>query len=45
MFTGRPPALSHRYHSCPLPLDLPDEVVMTGGEVLDHAISRLDAEG
>jgi hypothetical protein len=45
MFTGRPPSLSHRYYSCPLPLDLNDEALMAGGEVLEDEINRLDENG
>jgi hypothetical protein len=45
IFTGRPPALSHRYYSCDLPLDVNDDVLAAGGEELELAISKLDAEG
>jgi hypothetical protein len=45
MFTGRPPAWSHRYHSCPLPIDVSDEVLMEGGERLRHEIDSLDVNG
>jgi hypothetical protein len=45
MFTGRPPALSRRYHSCPLPLDVSDEALMTGGDVLQAEIDSLDEHG
>jgi hypothetical protein len=45
MFTGRPPAWSHRYHSCPLPLDLSDEALMEGGERLRYEIRELDENG
>jgi hypothetical protein len=42
MFTGRPPAWSHRYYSCPLPIDVSDEVLMKGGEKLRYEIDSLD---
>ena len=45
MFTGRPPSLSHRYFSCPLPLDLDTDTLMAGGEMLKHAINSLDENG
>lgn len=45
MFTGRPPALSHRYYTCPLPLDLHDDVLMEGGEALRREIDALDENG
>lgn len=45
IFTGRPPSLSHRYYSCPLPLDISDDALSAGGEVLELAISKLDADG
>jgi hypothetical protein len=45
MFTGKPPAWSHRYHSCPLPLDLSDEALMEGGERLRYEIRELDENG
>jgi hypothetical protein len=45
MFTGRPPAWSHRYHSCPLPFDISDEALMEGGERLRREIEELDENG
>ncbi|TVY46684.1 hypothetical protein LOCC1_G004116 [Lachnellula occidentalis] len=45
MFTGRPPALSRRYHSCPLPLDISDEALTAGGDVLQVEIDGLDEHG
>ncbi|TVY18621.1 hypothetical protein LARI1_G006012 [Lachnellula arida] len=45
MFTGRPPALSRRYHSCPLPLDISDEALMAGGDALQVEIDGLDEHG
>jgi hypothetical protein len=44
-FTGRPPGLSHRYNSCPLPLDLSDEDLLASREGLDLAVSQLDSSG
>ncbi|KAE9370015.1 hypothetical protein N431DRAFT_344468 [Stipitochalara longipes BDJ] len=45
MFTGRPPAWSHRYHSCPLPYDVSDEALIEGGERLEKELSELDENG
>ncbi|TVY65546.1 hypothetical protein LSUE1_G009661, partial [Lachnellula suecica] len=45
MFTGRPPALSHRYYTCPLPLDIADEVLLEGGERLQLELDALDENG
>ncbi len=45
MLTGRPPALSHRYYTCPLPLDLPDSILLEGGESLQREIDALDENG
>ncbi|KAM0153741.1 hypothetical protein ACHAQE_007537 [Botrytis cinerea] len=45
IFTGRPPGLSHRYNSCPLPLDLEDEILLAGKETLQEAASKLDENG
>ncbi|KAG9238861.1 hypothetical protein BJ875DRAFT_285697 [Amylocarpus encephaloides] len=45
LLTGRPPALSYRYTRFTHPLDLSDDVIMHGGNVLNDAISRLDADG
>jgi hypothetical protein len=33
MFTARPPSLSLRYFSCPLPVDLDTDTLMAGGEM------------
>lgn len=44
-FTGRPPGLSHRYNSCPLPLDLSDEDLLASREGLDLAVGQLDSSG
>lgn len=45
--TGRPPALSHRYVLTPLPLDIPDDVLMVrdGGGAAAAAAAALDAGG
>lgn len=45
MFTGRPPALSHRHYSCPLPSDVSDEALMAGGEILRLEIEQIDGQG
>lgn len=45
MFTGRPPAMSRRYYSCPLPYDVSDEALMAGGGTLVHELDRLDVHG
>ena len=45
IFTGRPPSLSNRYFTCPLPLDLGTEDLMAGGERLERAINSLDENG
>lgn len=45
MFTGRPPSLSHRYYSCPLPVDINDETLMAGGEELQAELKTLDENG
>lgn len=45
-FTGRPPMFSRRYTtSQSLPLDVTDEVLLAGGEVLARAIASLDENG
>ncbi|KAK7420576.1 hypothetical protein QQZ08_010335 [Neonectria magnoliae] len=45
-FTGRPPLLSRRYVSTPLPLDLPDEVLLADDEaVITRAVQALDDQG
>ena len=45
MLTGRPPALSYRYTRFKFPLDVSEEVAMKGGEELQQAVARLDANG
>ena len=44
-FTGRPPMLSHRYSSTPLPLDLSDEQLLSDPETLSKILEKLDASG
>ncbi|KAB8298710.1 hypothetical protein EYC80_000885 [Monilinia laxa] len=45
IFTGRPPGLSHRYNSCPFPLDLDDEILLADKNILQEAASKLDENG
>ncbi|KAH6897073.1 hypothetical protein B0T10DRAFT_526316 [Thelonectria olida] len=44
-FTGRPPLISRRYASTPLPLDLRDDDLIAGGDTLARAIDMLDEHG
>ena len=44
-FMGRPPALSRRYATCKMPLDLTEEEMMATGNELDAIRSRLDSNG
>jgi hypothetical protein len=44
-FTGRPPLLSPRYCSTPLPLDLSDEELTSDSATLLRAVEALDAQG
>ena len=44
-FMGRPPALSRRYCTCKLPLDLSDHELMATGDELSAAVAKLDADG
>jgi hypothetical protein len=44
-FTGRPPMLSYRYSSTPLPLDLSDEQLLADPVSLAESVRRLDANG
>ena len=44
-FNGRPPSLSHRYVSCPLPLDVSDKALRDGGRALEDEIMSLDRNG
>ncbi len=42
MFTGRPPALDHRYLPCPLPLDRSENALFEGGDKLGPRRIRLE---
>ncbi|CAG8975664.1 hypothetical protein HYALB_00012322 [Hymenoscyphus albidus] len=42
LFTGRPPALTRHYQTCPLPLDISDAALLTGGDLLQREIDNLD---
>ncbi|KAM0274968.1 hypothetical protein ACHAQH_007698 [Verticillium albo-atrum] len=44
-FTGRPPLMSRRYISTPLPLDLRNEDVMGDRETIAAAVAALDENG
>jgi hypothetical protein len=45
-FTGRPPLFSRRYTTPQsLPLDVSDEALLAGGEILASAIASLDENG
>jgi hypothetical protein len=44
-FTGRPPLMSYRYASTPLPLDLRDEDLLSDGATLARAVAALDGNG
>ncbi|KAJ5643826.1 uncharacterized protein N7484_006333 [Penicillium longicatenatum] len=44
-FVGRPPLMNYRYCTLAPPLDLSDEVLVAGGDVLAQAISELDSNG
>ncbi|KAM3544110.1 hypothetical protein ARSEF1564_002977 [Beauveria bassiana] len=45
MLTGRPPLISHRFYTAPLPLDLRDEDLIAGSTTLNNAIASLDERG
>ncbi|KAH8678462.1 hypothetical protein BX600DRAFT_452094 [Xylariales sp. PMI_506] len=45
MYTGRPPMLSRRYCSVPLPLDIQDEDFIGDAETLSRAAASLDEHG
>lgn len=44
-FVGRPPLINYRYCTLTPPLDLSDDVLISGGEALDNAVAQLDAAG
>jgi hypothetical protein len=44
-FQGRPPLLSRRFISTPLPLDMADEAFFEGPEAVSQAVSALDYNG
>lgn len=44
-FHGRPPMLSHRYVISPLPMALPDEVLLAGGAEIDRARAFIGVDG
>ena len=44
-FMGRPPALSRRYTTCQIPLDLSDDELMAEGEELEFIRRNLDPNG
>ena len=44
-FFGRPPLMNGRFCTPTAPLDLSDEVLVAGGDVLERAISNLDGAG
>lgn len=45
LFTGRPPLLSRRYCSTPLPLDISDEDLASDTDTLRRAHESLDEQG
>ncbi|CAM1510645.1 Fc.00g009800.m01.CDS01 [Cosmosporella sp. VM-42] len=44
-FTGRPPLISRRYVSTPLPLDLQDKDLLGGDTAIQRAVEALDEQG
>ncbi|KAI8958016.1 hypothetical protein F5Y11DRAFT_337548 [Daldinia sp. FL1419] len=44
-FTGRPPLISSRFSSTPLPLDISNEELFSDHETFMKAVSRLDEKG
>ncbi|KAI1464872.1 uncharacterized protein F4812DRAFT_462195 [Daldinia caldariorum] len=44
-FTGRPPLISSRYSSTPLPLDISSEELFSDRDTFMEAVSRLDEKG
>jgi hypothetical protein len=45
LFTGRPPQISRRYVSMPLPLDLSDEMLFAGEAAIAESVRSLDKNG
>ena len=45
LLTGRPPSLSSRFSRIHIPVDVSDEALMQGGEVLQRAMEDVDANG
>ncbi|KID74186.1 uncharacterized protein G6M90_00g081390 [Metarhizium brunneum] len=45
LFTGRPPQISRRYISTPLPLDLDDEELLGGEAAIASSVRALDENG
>lgn len=45
LFTGRPPQISRRYVSTPLPLDLDDDELLAGDAALAESVRLLDENG
>ncbi|PWY80263.1 putative C6 transcription factor [Aspergillus sclerotioniger CBS 115572] len=44
-FVGRPPSINYRYCTLTPPLDLSEDLLITGGDNLASAISKLDSSG
>lgn len=44
-FSGRPPLLSRKYMTTPLPLDLSDEALMADADTLAREVEALDENG
>ncbi|KAK5998049.1 hypothetical protein PT974_00419 [Cladobotryum mycophilum] len=44
-FVGRPPLMNYRYCTLTSPLDLSEEVLLTGGNALTQAVAKLDMAG
>ena len=44
-FVGRPPSINYRYCTLTPPLDLSEDLLVTGGDNLASAISKLDSSG
>jgi hypothetical protein len=44
-FSGRPPLISRRFCTTPLPLDISDAVWLAGRDVIDREVRALDSQG